>query len=75
MNMDLRDKPAAVDGRRGGGKVAAPPPPKKAEKKSTEDINESAEAFIRRFRQQLLLQRMESIIENNYDQMLKRGAY
>ncbi|KAL7114217.1 hypothetical protein ACP275_04G106800 [Erythranthe tilingii] len=68
MNMDLRDKPAAVE------KVAAQPP-KKAEKKPTEDINESAEAFIRRFRQQLLLQRMESIIENNYDQMLKRGAY
>lgn len=73
-NMGLRDdhKAAApvVDGWRSGGIVAALP--KKATT-TTEDINESAEAFIRRFRQQLLLERMESV--ENYEQMLKRGAY
>lgn len=35
------------------------------------DINESADAFIKKFRQQLLIQRMESI--ENYQQMLARG--
>ncbi|EYU21619.1 hypothetical protein ABFS82_09G094600 [Erythranthe guttata] len=57
-------------------KVVVPPPPKnKAEikkKPSDEDINDSAEAFIRKFRQQLVLQRLESI--ENYEQMLKRGT-
>ncbi|KAL3511872.1 hypothetical protein ACH5RR_024589 [Cinchona calisaya] len=42
------------------------------EGKPTEDINASAEAFINKFRQHLLLQRLESI--ENYDQMLKRGT-
>lgn len=41
------------------------------ERKPTEDINASAEAFINKFRQHLLLQRLESI--ENYEQMLKRG--
>ncbi|TQD96953.1 hypothetical protein C1H46_017433 [Malus baccata] len=45
--------------------------PKKLERKSTEDINESAEAFIKKFRKQLLIQRLESI--ENYEQMLARG--
>ncbi|KAJ0985694.1 hypothetical protein J5N97_004050 [Dioscorea zingiberensis] len=36
-----------------------------------EDINESADAFIKRFRQHLQLQRLESI--ENYKQMLARG--
>ncbi|KAL8043036.1 hypothetical protein ABFX02_09G092100 [Erythranthe guttata] len=57
-------------------KVVVPPPSKnKAEikkKTSDEDINDSAEAFIRKFRQQLVLQRLESI--ENYEQMLKRGT-
>ncbi|PIN10846.1 hypothetical protein CDL12_16554 [Handroanthus impetiginosus] len=52
-------------------KVAAPPPKDKLERKPTEDINESAEAFIRKFRQELRIQRMESI--ENYKQMLQRG--
>lgn len=42
------------------------------ERKPTEDINASAEAFINKFRHQLLLQRLESI--KNYEQMLKRGT-
>lgn len=41
------------------------------EKKPSMDINESAEAFIQKFRQQLLIQRLESI--ENYEQMLARG--
>jgi PAB1-binding protein PBP1 len=46
--------------------------PKKAESKASgQDINESAEAFIKKFRQQLLIQRLESI--ENYEQMLARG--
>ncbi|RRT49693.1 hypothetical protein B296_00023837 [Ensete ventricosum] len=36
-----------------------------------EDINEVADAFIRRFREQLRLQRLQSI--ENYNQMLARG--
>lgn len=44
---------------------------KKIEPRGSEDINESAEAFIKRFRQQLLIQRLESI--ENYEQMLARG--
>lgn len=47
-------------------------PPKKLERMSTEDVNASAEAFIQKFRQQLFLQRVESI--ENYEQMLKRGT-
>ncbi|PSS17868.1 Protein phosphatase Slingshot 1 like [Actinidia chinensis var. chinensis] len=46
--------------------------PKKIESKPSMDINESAEAFINKFKQQLLIQRLESI--ENYEQMLKRGT-
>ncbi|KAK6795500.1 hypothetical protein RDI58_008953 [Solanum bulbocastanum] len=46
--------------------------PKKLESKPSEDINESAENFIKKFKQQLLLQRLESM--ENYEQMLKRGT-
>lgn len=35
------------------------------------DVNECAEDFIKKFRQQLRLQRLESI--ENYKQMLERG--
>ncbi|OWM78256.1 pathogen-associated molecular patterns-induced protein A70 [Punica granatum] len=55
----------------------APPAPtssaaqKKLERKPAEDIDASAEAFIKKFRQQLLLQRLESI--ENYEKMLARG--
>lgn len=63
--MDLRERREAVK------KVAAPPT-NKVERKKSEDINESAEAFIRKFKQQLVLQRLESI--ENYEQMLKRGT-
>ncbi|XWS20410.1 hypothetical protein CRYUN_Cryun31cG0098700 [Craigia yunnanensis] len=45
--------------------------PNKLEKKPSVDINESAEAFIQKFKHQLLLQRLESI--ENYEQMLARG--
>lgn len=34
----------------------------------TEDVNESAEAFIKKFRNQLLIQRLQSI--ENYEKML-----
>ena len=44
---------------------------KKLESKASMDINESAEAFINKFKQQLLLQRLESI--ENYEQMLARS--
>ena len=40
-------------------------------KKPVEDINASADAFIKNFRKQLLIQRLQSI--ENYEQMLKRG--
>ncbi|KAG2371036.1 uncharacterized protein HKW66_Vig0212100 [Vigna angularis] len=40
-------------------------------KKGVEDINVSADAFIKNFRKQLLIQRLQSI--ENYEQMLKRG--
>ncbi|KAJ8640558.1 hypothetical protein MRB53_017252 [Persea americana] len=36
-----------------------------------DDVNESAEAFIKRFRQQLQIQRLKSI--KNYQDMLARG--
>lgn len=67
-NMDLQhDKAANVT-------LAKNPMPQtsKLERKTTEDINESAEAFIKKFKQQLLLQRLESI--ENYEEMLKRGT-
>ncbi|KAK3016696.1 hypothetical protein RJ639_007101 [Escallonia herrerae] len=41
------------------------------EGKPSEDIDESAEAFIRKFRQQLVIQRLESI--ENYERNKKRG--
>ena len=44
---------------------------KKLESKASMDINESAEAFIKKFRQQLLIQRLDSI--ENYQKMLARG--
>ncbi|KAK0595995.1 hypothetical protein LWI29_011807 [Acer saccharum] len=43
----------------------------KIESQPSMDINESADAFIKKFRQQLLIQRLESI--ENYEQMLARG--
>ncbi|KAE9467810.1 hypothetical protein C3L33_00326, partial [Rhododendron williamsianum] len=45
--------------------------PKKLESKASVDINECAEAFINKFKQQLLIQRLESI--ESYEQMLARG--
>ncbi|KAK2651574.1 hypothetical protein Ddye_011430 [Dipteronia dyeriana] len=44
----------------------------KLESQPSMDINESADAFIKKFRQQLLIQRLESI--ENYEQMLARGV-
>ncbi|KAL2924584.1 Hybrid signal transduction histidine kinase B [Bienertia sinuspersici] len=43
----------------------------KLETKKSEDINESAEKFIQKFKQQLILQRLESI--ENVEKMLQRG--
>ncbi|CAK7356557.1 unnamed protein product [Dovyalis caffra] len=39
--------------------------------KPSPDIDASAEAFIKKFRTQLMIQRLESI--ENYEQMLARG--
>ncbi|CAL0322007.1 unnamed protein product [Lupinus luteus] len=47
------------------------PETKKLERKTTEDINASADAFIKNFKKQLLIQRLNSI--ENYEQMLQRG--
>jgi len=44
---------------------------KKLERKTTEDINASADAFIKNFRKQLVIQRLQSI--ENYEKMLARG--
>lgn len=44
---------------------------KKLERKPSEDINASADAFIKNFRKQLIIQRLQSI--ENYEQMLARG--
>jgi hypothetical protein len=44
---------------------------KMLERKTTEDINASADAFIKNFRQQLMIQRLQSI--ENYEKMLARG--
>lgn len=55
----------------GHGKNAAGAEAQKLERKPSEDINASADAFIRRFRQHLLIQRLESI--ENYEKMLARG--
>ncbi|KAL6137731.1 hypothetical protein ACLB2K_063020 [Fragaria x ananassa] len=52
-------------------KEAAAAAPKKLERKTTEDVNASADAFIKKFRKQLMIQRLESI--ENYEQMLARG--
>ncbi|KAJ8774811.1 hypothetical protein K2173_017257 [Erythroxylum novogranatense] len=46
-------------------------PTQKLESRPSMDINESAEAFIKKFRQQLLIQRLESL--ENFEQMLARG--
>lgn len=43
----------------------------KLERNQSMDINESAEAFIKKFRQQLLIQRLESM--ENFEKMLERG--
>ncbi|GAV66004.1 DUF761 domain-containing protein, partial [Cephalotus follicularis] len=43
----------------------------KVESKPSMDINESADAFIKKFRKELMIQRLQSI--ENYEQMLARG--
>lgn len=50
---------------------AETPTKKKLESKPSVDINESAEAFIRKFREQLMIQRLNSI--ENYEKMLSNG--
>ncbi|KAF8026756.1 hypothetical protein BT93_F3281 [Corymbia citriodora subsp. variegata] len=61
----------AVDERKAIGAAKKEDGVMKLERKTTEDINESAEAFIQKFRQQLMIQRLESI--ENYEKMLARG--
>ena len=46
--------------------------PRRIPENGSKDINECAEDFINRFRQNLQLQRLESI--ENYKQMLARGV-
>lgn len=73
-NNSKRDDAVAGFARGGGGEriqrrqVAAV---RKVEYVAEEDINEEADAFIRRFREELHLQRLQSI--ENYNQMLARG--
>uniref|UniRef100_A0A5K1E1I1 DUF761 domain-containing protein n=1 Tax=Nymphaea colorata TaxID=210225 RepID=A0A5K1E1I1_9MAGN len=67
------EKGAMAQARNQASKEAKPP--KAAETnsgKQAEDIDQCADAFIKRFRKQLLIQRMESI--ENYQQMLARGT-
>ncbi|KAF7814454.1 DUF761 domain protein [Senna tora] len=58
-------------GLRGGGGGDNKYNNKQIARKGTEDIYVSAEAFIKNFRQQLLIQRLQSI--ENYEQMLARN--
>lgn len=73
-NNSKRDDAVAGFARGGGGEriqrrqVAAV---RKVEYVAEEDINQEADAFIRRFREELHLQRLQSI--ENYNQMLARG--
>lgn len=55
-------------------KVDALPPINRLppERNIYEDINQSAETFIKNFRQELMIQRLESIA--NYEEMLARGT-
>ncbi|KAK8525041.1 hypothetical protein V6N12_029889 [Hibiscus sabdariffa] len=64
-NVDVSEEDRAVT-----EKKAAAAPLNKPERVPSVDINESAEAFIQKFRHQLLLQRLESI--ENYQQMMAR---
>ncbi|KAL4385943.1 hypothetical protein GQ457_09G007950 [Hibiscus cannabinus] len=64
-NVDVSEEDRGVT-----EKKAAAGPLNKPERMPSVDINESAEAFIQKFRHQLLLQRLESI--ENYQQMLAR---
>ena len=43
----------------------------KLARKPYQDVDASADAFIKKFRQQLTIQRLESI--ENYEQMVARG--
>ena len=52
-------------------KIEALDQTKKLQKKPIDDIDASAEAFIKNFRQQLLIQRLQSV--ENYEQMLAKG--
>ncbi|XP_010532165.1 PREDICTED: uncharacterized protein LOC104808229 [Tarenaya hassleriana] len=53
------------------GKSAEKTTARKLESKPSMDVDECAEAFIRKFRQQLLLQRLESM--ENYEKTMARG--
>lgn len=61
------------DGRPRSQVVNSPPAVARRPVFAPDDINESAEAFINRFKHQLQLQRLQSI--ENYNQMLARGLW
>ncbi|KAJ6415866.1 hypothetical protein OIU84_004619 [Salix udensis] len=61
------DKAAAARSHAVENKAASTKPARKP----SLDIDASAEAFIKKFRQQLVIQRLESI--ENYEKMLARG--
>ncbi|XAR67769.1 hypothetical protein NMG60_11002662 [Bertholletia excelsa] len=67
-SVSIREQETENEGEGSDSKQEA----KKIEKEASKDINESAEAFIRKFKQQLLIQRLESI--ENYEQMLARST-
>lgn len=73
-NNSKRDEAVAGFARGGGGERIQrrqATAVRRVEYVEEENINEEADAFIRRFREELQLQRLQSI--ENYNQMLARG--
>ncbi|CAK9158455.1 unnamed protein product [Ilex paraguariensis] len=72
LEEEQRERPAMAAERNPAAKSSATAAQPRMDRKKSEDINESAEAFINKFRQQLMIQRLESI--ENYEKMLARGT-
>lgn len=64
---DISEEKASVSSHEPVGTKA-----RRLERKSTEEINKCADDFIKKFRQQLLLERLESM--ENFQQKLQRGT-